>query len=43
MNVNERFDGSFPYERLAMIYRKRKQYNEEIRVLEHAVSKFKGL
>jgi tetratricopeptide (TPR) repeat protein len=43
MNVNGRFDGSFPYERLAMIYRKRKQYDEEIRVLEQAISKFKGL
>ncbi|WP_077624972.1 tetratricopeptide repeat protein [Sediminibacillus massiliensis] len=36
-NVEERFEGSFPYNRLAVIYRRRKQYDEEIRVLKQAI------
>ncbi|MCM3572515.1 HIRAN domain-containing protein [Mesobacillus subterraneus] len=43
INVKERFSGNFPYDRLATIYRKRKQYGEEIRVLEQAVSVFEEL
>lgn len=35
--VSERFDGSYPYNRLAIIYRKRKDYDNEIRVLEQAI------
>jgi tetratricopeptide (TPR) repeat protein len=36
-NVEESFDGSHPYTRLATIYRKRKQIDDEIRVLEKAI------
>lgn len=43
LNVKSRFDGSFPYNRLAIIYRKRKQYDEEIRVLEQAVEVYEKL
>lgn len=43
LNLKEQFDGNFPYDRLAIIYRKRKQYNEEIRVLERAISVFEDL
>ncbi|WP_271401844.1 tetratricopeptide repeat protein [Salinicoccus roseus] len=40
-NIEEEFEGDFPYNRLAIIYRKRKQYQEEIRVLNQAISVFK--
>ncbi len=36
-NVQENFDGSHPYNRLAVIYRRRKQLADEIRVLEKAI------
>src|SRR5699024_10335425 len=39
-NVKDEFEGDFPYNRLATIYRKRKQYKEEIRVLNQAISVF---
>lgn len=39
-NVKEEFEGNFPYDRLAIIYRKRKQYKDEIRVLNKAISTF---
>lgn len=39
-NVKDEFEGSFPYDRLAIIYRKRKQYKDEIRVLNKAISTF---
>ncbi|QQK80690.1 hypothetical protein HUG20_12805 [Salicibibacter cibi] len=42
-NVQENFEGNFPYERLAIIYRKRKQYQEEVRVLKQAISLFEKL
>jgi len=40
MNINENFEGNHPYDRLAIIYRRRKQYNDEIRVLEKAIEVF---
>jgi len=40
-NIKEGFIGSHPYNRLAIIYRKRGQLDEEIRVLERAVLIFK--
>ncbi|WP_198507842.1 tetratricopeptide repeat protein [Bacillus sp. FJAT-45037] len=43
MNVQEGFDGNHPYDRLAIIYRKQKLYNEEIRVLERAIEVFSNL
>lgn len=39
-NVKDEFEGNFPYDRLAIIYRKRKQYKDEIRVLNKAISTF---
>lgn len=35
-NISENFEGSFPYRRLAILYRKRKLWSEEVRVLEKA-------
>jgi tetratricopeptide (TPR) repeat protein len=43
LNVKARFEGNSPYDRLTIIYRKRKQYDEEIRVLEQAISVFEAL
>ncbi|GAA4307729.1 hypothetical protein [Nibribacter koreensis] len=37
-NVKEKFDGSHPYERLSIIYKKLGKIEDEIRVLELAVS-----
>ena len=42
-NISESFEGNFPYRRLAILYRKRKCIEEEIRVLEKAVSVFQSL
>lgn len=42
-NISENFEGSIPYRRLAILYRKRKSIDEEIRVLEKAVSVFQSL
>jgi len=36
-NVKERFEGSHPYNRLAIIYRKKKDYDNEIRILNIAI------
>ena len=37
-NLKNGFEGSHPYERLAIIYRRKKDYTNEIRVLEQAIS-----
>jgi tetratricopeptide (TPR) repeat protein len=37
-NVQDEFAGSHPYRRLAIIYRKRKQFDEEVRVLRQALT-----
>lgn len=42
-NVSEHFEGNFPYDRLAIIYRKRKQYNDEKRILLHAIYVFDNI
>jgi hypothetical protein len=42
-NVREEFDGDWPYERLAMIYRRRRDYASEVAILERAVVVFAGL
>ncbi|MGS0527042.1 hypothetical protein ACU8V7_19750 [Zobellia nedashkovskayae] len=42
-NVSENFEGSFPYRRLAILYRKRKLFSEEVRVLEKAIANFNSL
>ncbi|MGO2565267.1 MAG: tetratricopeptide repeat protein [Brochothrix thermosphacta] len=39
-NIKHRFQGNHPYDRLAIIYRKQKRINDEIRVLEVAVDVF---
>lgn len=41
-NVQHRFQGNFPYDRLAIIYRKTKQYDKEIEVLEKAIDVFEN-
>lgn len=43
MNIKENFYGNHPYDRLAIIYRRNKQYDEEIRVLEKAIEVFEYL
>jgi len=43
LNIKNGFDGNFPYDRLAVIYRKRKQHADEVRVLERAVKVFDKL
>ena len=42
-NISEGFEGSFPYRRLAIIYRKEKSKADEIRVLNKAVVVFDSL
>ncbi|MDA9057539.1 tetratricopeptide repeat protein [Flavobacteriaceae bacterium] len=42
-NINDNFDGSHPYNRLAIIYRKQKDYHNEIRVLNKAIEVFSNL
>lgn len=42
-NISEDFEGSFPYRRLAVLYRKKKSLIDEIRVLKKAVSVFDSL
>lgn len=39
-NVVDEFEGAHPYQRLAVIYRKRKQYDDEIKVLKKAIQVF---
>ena len=41
-NVRERAIGTHSYDRLAIIYRKRKRFAEEIRVLEVAISVYES-
>ncbi len=42
-NVRDGFDGNHPYDRLAIIYRKQKRVDDEVRVLERAVAVFSSL
>ena len=42
-NISEKFDGSHPYNRLAIIYRKQKDSQNEIRVLNKAIEVFSNL
>lgn len=39
-NIQHRFEGNHPYDRLAIIYRKQKQYDKEIFILESAIDVF---
>jgi tetratricopeptide (TPR) repeat protein len=42
-NVQELFEGNFPYDRLSIIYRKLGQKEEEIRVLKTAIYVFENI
>lgn len=42
-NVKENFDGNHPYDRLAVIYRKRNLIGDEIKVLEKAIWVFENI
>lgn len=42
-NISMNFEGNFPYDRLAVLYRKEKDYDNEIRVLNHAIHVFSSL
>lgn len=42
-NITENFEGNHPYDRLAIIYRKREQIHDEIRVLEKAIWVFENI
>ena len=41
-NIEEEFEGSHPYDRLAIIYRKRGEYEKELRVLRKAIFVFEN-
>ena len=41
-NIKENFIGSHPYDELAIIYRKQKRIDDEIRVLEKAILVFEN-
>lgn len=42
-NILEKFEGNFPYDRLAIIYHKRGDYKNETRVLIKAIETFERL
>jgi tetratricopeptide (TPR) repeat protein len=42
-NIKESFPGTQPYDRLQVIYRKQKNYDEEIRVINRAIEVFNNL
>lgn len=41
--ISQNFEGNHPYDRLAIIYRKQKDYQNEIRVLNKAIEVFENL
>jgi DNA polymerase III epsilon subunit family exonuclease len=41
--IESNFEGNYPYDRLAIIYRKRKDYNNEVRVISHAIWVFENI
>lgn len=41
--ISYSFDGNYPYDRLAILYRKRKDYDNEIRVLNKAIKVFSSI
>ena len=42
-NIAEDFEGNFPYDRLAIIYKKRNWIDDEIRVLKRGIEVFSKL
>jgi hypothetical protein len=43
LNIKEEFEGNFPYDRLVILYRKRKRVEDVIRVLEQGIKVFESL
>jgi len=41
--IEQNFEGNHPYDRLAIIYRRLKEYDSEIRVLEKAIDVFENI
>lgn len=41
-NVEHRFQGNYPYDRLAIIYRKAKSYDKEVYILKRAIDVFEN-
>ena len=41
--ISYNFEGNYPYDRVAILYRKRKDYDNEIRVLNKAVKVFSNI
>lgn len=42
-NIAENYEGNHPYDRLSIIYRRRKDYKNEIRVLKKGIEVFTNL
>ena len=42
-NVADEFDGTRPYKRLVIIYRKKRQFDDEIRILKKAIQIFEDI
>jgi hypothetical protein len=42
-NIKDNFDGNHPYDRLAVIYHKMHKFEDEIRVLKHAIYVFESI
>ncbi|MBY6996506.1 DUF4236 domain-containing protein [Clostridium botulinum] len=43
LNVKDEFEGTHPYDRLAILYRKQKNYDDEIRIINKAIKVFSAL
>ncbi|NFE02460.1 DUF4236 domain-containing protein [Clostridium botulinum] len=43
LNVKDEFEGTHPYDRLAILYRKQKKYDDEIRIINKAIEVFNTL
>lgn len=43
LNVKDEFGGTHPYDRLAILYRKQKKYDDEIRIINKAIEVFNTL
>lgn len=43
LNIKEGFEGTHPYDRLVVLYRRLKKYDDEIRVINRGIEVFEGL
>lgn len=43
LSIENNFEGTYPYDRLAILYRKKKDYCNEIRVIEKAIEIFENI